>query len=227
MIKSKISPLNNKGYSRFQNSYMEPLHSELREGIIVPPRSLVEICFHGRGGQGAVTAANLLAAAALQDGNKGVQAFPLFGAERRGAPVRAFARISGEEIHLRSEIYNPDIVIVLDESIMDIVDVLKGVKDEGKILINTRKKPNDFEFSKKYHVATVDATGIALKHAILVGGMPVVNTPILGSIPKILDRVTLQSIQNVIRGKWIGKKDLGERNVKATQDAFDQTGVNF
>ena len=227
MIKSKISPLNNKGYSRFQNSYMERLHSELREGIIVPPRSLVEICFHGRGGQGAVTAANLLAAAALQDGNKGVQAFPLFGAERRGAPVRAFARISGEEIHLRSEIYNPDIVIVLDESIMDIVDVLKGVKDEGKILINTRKKPNDFEFSKKYHVATVDATGIALKHAILVGGMPVVNTPILGSIPKILDRVTLQSIQNVIRGKWIGKKDLGERNVKATQDAFDQTGVNF
>jgi pyruvate ferredoxin oxidoreductase gamma subunit/2-oxoisovalerate ferredoxin oxidoreductase gamma subunit len=206
---------------------MEHLHFELREGSIVSSKSLVEICFHGRGGQGAVTAANLLATAALRDGNKGVQAFPLFGAERRGAPVRAFARISGEEIHLRSEVYNPDIVIVLDESIMDIVDVLKGVKDDGKILINTRKKPNDFEFSKKYHVATVDATGIALKHAILVGGMPVVNTPILGSIPKILDRVTLQSIQNVIRGKWIGKKDLGERNVKATQDAFDQTEVNF
>ena len=206
---------------------MEHLHFELREGTIVLSKSLVEICLHGRGGQGAVTAANLLAAAALQDGNKGVQAFPLFGAERRGAPVKAFARISGDEIHLRSEIYNPDIVIVLDESIMDIVDVLKGVKDEGKILINTRKKPNDFEFSKKYHVATVDATGIALKHAILVGGMPVVNTPILGSIPKILDRVTLQSIQNVIRSKWVGKKDLGERNVKATQDAFDQTEVNF
>jgi len=164
---------------------------------------------------------------ALQDGNKGVQAFPLFGAERRGAPVRAFARISEDEIHLRSEVYNPDIVIVLDEGIMDIVDVLKGVKDEGKILINTRKKPNDFEFSKKYHVATVDATGIALKHAILVGGMPVVNTPILGSVPKILDRVTLRSIQNVIQGKWTGKKELGERNVKATQDAFEQTEVNF
>jgi len=194
---------------------------------MVSSKSLVEICFHGRGGQGAVTAANLLAAAALQDGNKGVQAFPLFGAERRGAPVRAFARISGDEIHLRSEIYNPDIVIVLDESIMDIVDVLKGVKEDVKILINTRKKPNDFEFSKKYHVATVDATGIALKHNILVGGMPVVNTPILGSVPKILNRVTLQSIQNVIQGKWIGKKELGERNVKATQDAFDQTEVNF
>lgn len=206
---------------------MGHLHFELREGIMASSKYLVEICFHGRGGQGAVTAANLLAAAALQDGNKGVQAFPLFGAERRGAPVKAFARISGDEIHLRSEIYNPDIVIVLDESIMDLVDVLKGVKDGGKILINTRKKPNDFEFSKKYHVATVDATGIALKNSILVGGMPVVNTPILGAIPKILNRVTLQSIQNVILSKWTGKKELGERNVKATQDAFDKTEVNF
>ena len=190
-------------------------------------KSLVEICFHGRGGQGAVTAANLLAAAALEDGNKGVQAFPLFGAERRGAPVKAFTRISGDEIHLRSEVYNPDIVIVLDESILDIVDVLKGVKKQGKIIINTRRKPNNFEFSKKYHVATVDATAIALNYAILVGGIPVVNTPILGSVPRILNRVTLQSIQKVILGKWTGKKDLGERNVKATQDAFDQTEVNF
>ena len=161
---------------------------------------LVEIVFHGRGGQGSVTAANLFVAAALKDGNKGVQAFPFFGAERRGAPVRAFARISGEEIHLRSEIYNPDIVIVLDESIMDIVDVLKGLKKNGKILINSRTKPDDFDFSKKYNVATVDATGIAIKHEILVGGIPVVNTPILGAIPRILDRVTLNSIQETIKG---------------------------
>jgi 2-oxoacid:acceptor oxidoreductase gamma subunit (pyruvate/2-ketoisovalerate family) len=206
---------------------MGHLHFELREGNSVPSKSLVEICFHGRGGQGAVTAANLLASAALEDGNKGVQAFPFFGAERRGAPVRAFARISGEEIHLRSEIYNPDIVIVLDESIMELVDVLKGLKNDGKILINTRKKPKEFAFSNQYQVATVNATDIALKYNILVGGIPVVNTPILGSIPKILDRVTLKSIQNVIRGKWIGKKDLGERNVKATQDAYDQTEVNY
>src|SRR4030042_6008807 len=206
---------------------MGHLHFELREGTIVSSKSLVEICFHGRGGQGAVTAANLLASAALQDGNKGVQAFPFFGAERRGAPVRAFARISDEEINLRSEIYNPDIVIILDESIMEIVDVLKGVKKDGKVLINTRKKPQDFEFSQQYHVATVDATGIALKYDILVGGIPVVNTPILGSVPKILNRVTLQSIQQAINSKWTTKKELGDRNVKATQDAFDQTEVNF
>ena len=184
---------------------------------------LVEICFHGRGGQGAVTAANLLVEAALIDGNKGVQAFPFFGAERRGAPVRAFARISHDEIHLRSEIYNPDIVIVLDESIMDIVDVLKGLKKNGKILINTRTKPDEFDFSKKFIVATVDATGVALKHEILVGGIPVVNTPILGAVPKILDRVSFKSIQNTVRGKWKG--ELAERNVKATQDAYDEVEV--
>lgn len=186
-------------------------------------RGLVEIVFHGRGGQGAVTAANLLVAAALKDNNKGVQAFPFFGAERRGAPVRAFARVSEEEIHLRSEIYTPDIVIVLDESIMDIVDVLKGLKKEGKILINTTKKPGDFNFSNKFTVATIDATGVALKHGILVGGIPVVNTPILGAIPKILDRVTLKSIQDTVKGKWKG--DLASKNVKATQDAYDQVEV--
>jgi 2-oxoacid:acceptor oxidoreductase gamma subunit (pyruvate/2-ketoisovalerate family) len=190
----------------------------------VASRNLVEIVFHGRGGQGAVTAANLLVAAALDDGNKGVQAFPFFGAERRGAPVRAFARISEEEIHLRSEIYEPDIVIVLDESIMDIVDVLKGLKKNGKILINSRTNPNDFDFSNKFDVATVDATGIALKHEILVGGIPVVNTPILGSIPKLLDRVTLKSIQKNIKEKWTG--ELSKKNVNATQDAYDQVEVS-
>jgi pyruvate ferredoxin oxidoreductase gamma subunit/2-oxoisovalerate ferredoxin oxidoreductase gamma subunit len=202
---------------------MGHFHSEIRDCIVVTSESLVEIVFHGRGGQGAVTAANLLVAAALEDGNKGVQAFPFFGAERRGAPVRAFARISGEEIHLRSEIYIPDIVIVLDESIMDIVDVLKGLKKNGKILINTRKKPKGFDFSKNFSVATVDATGIALKNEILVGGIPVVNTPILGAVPKILDKVTLKSIQNTVKGKWKGS--LADRNVKATQDAYDQVEV--
>ncbi|MCK4415795.1 MAG: 2-oxoacid:acceptor oxidoreductase family protein [Thermoplasmatales archaeon] len=188
-------------------------------------KELVEIVFHGRGGQGSVTAANLFVTAALKDGNKGVQAFPFFGAERRGAPVRAFTRISGDEIHLRSEIYTPDIVIVLDESIMGIVDVLKGLKKDGIVLINTTKKPEDFEFSKKYNVATIDATGIALKYDILVGGIPVVNTPILGAIPKILNRVTLKSIQTVIKNKWKGEG--GEINVKAAQDAYDEVEVNF
>jgi 2-oxoacid:acceptor oxidoreductase gamma subunit (pyruvate/2-ketoisovalerate family) len=204
---------------------MDHFHFGAWEGTIMSSESLVEICLHGRGGQGAVTAANLLVAAALNDGNKGVQAFPSFGAERRGAPVRAFARVSDSEIHLRSEVYTPDLVIVLDESIMDVVDVLKGLKNDGTVLINTRKKPDAFDFSKKFNVATVDATGIAIKHGILVGGMPVVNTPILGSVPRVLDRVTLPSIQGVIKNKWTGR--LSEINVKATKDAYEEVEVNF
>ena len=186
---------------------------------------VIEIVIHGRGGQGSVTAANLLVAAALKDGNKGVQAFPLFGAERRGAPVRAFARIADSEIHLRSEIYEPDIVIIQDESIMDLVDVLKGLRKKGKILINTTKNADSFDFSKNYHVAVVDATGIAIKHEILVGGIPVVNTPILGAIPRVLDKVTLTSIQEVIQEKWKG--DAGKSNVNATNDAYNEVEVNF
>ena len=187
--------------------------------------NLIEIVIHGRGGQGSVTAANLLVAAALKDGNKGVQAFPIFGAERRGAPVRAFARISESEIHLRSEIYEPDVVIIQDESIMEIVDVLKGMKKDGKILINTTKSPDEFDFSKKYHVATVDATGIAIKHGILVGGIPVVNTPILGAVPKLVEKVSLHAIQEVIQEKWKG--EAGKNNVKATDDAFNQVELKF
>ena len=185
--------------------------------------SLIEICFHGRGGQGAVTAANILVSAALKDGNRGVQAFPFFGAERRGAPVRAFARISDEEINLRSEIYNPDIVVVLDESIMGLVDVLKGLKEGGKVVINTSKKPRDFGFSKKYTVATVDATSIAIRNKLLVGGIPVVNTPILGAIPKVLDKVTLDSLKEAIRERWPG--ELGERNARSAEEAYRETEV--
>ncbi|RLF54034.1 MAG: pyruvate ferredoxin oxidoreductase [Thermoplasmata archaeon] len=184
---------------------------------------MIEICFHGRGGQGAVTAANILVSAALKDGNRGVQAFPFFGAERRGAPVRAFARISDEEINLRSEIYNPDIVVVLDESIMGLVNVLKGLKEGGKVVINTSKKPRDFGFSKKYTVATVDATSIAIRNKLLVGGIPVVNTPILGAIPKVLDKVTLDSLKEAIRERWPG--ELGERNARSAEEAYRETEV--
>lgn len=192
---------------------------------MVTTQSLVEIVFHGRGGQGAVTAANLLVDAALRDKNKGVQAFPFFGAERRGAPVRAFARISSSEIHLRSEIYEPDIVIVLDESIMEIVDVKKGLKENGKILINTQKSPSEFSFSDTLNTATVDATGVALKHEIIVGGIPVVNTPILGAVPKISDRVTLPSLQAAIQERWPGSQ--GKKNVQATADAYESVEVNW
>jgi len=176
---------------------------------------LIEICFHGRGGQGAVTAANLIAFAALKSGNKGVQAFPFFGAERRGAPVRAFARIDSKEIFLRSEITHPDIVVVLDTGIMDVIDVTKGVEKKGLILLNTPRQPHDF--SLPCHVATVDATSIALDNKILVGGIPVVNTPMVGSLVSLLDNVTLDSLEQAIHERFKGQQ--AENNIQAVRQA--------
>ncbi len=178
---------------------------------------LKEIIFYGRGGQGAVTAANLIASAALKSGNKGVQAFPFFGAERRGAPVKAFARISDEEIYLRSQIREPDIVVVLDTGIMDAVDITQGLKENGMILLNTNKKPSDFPLP--YEVATVDATSIAIKNEILVGGIPVVNTPMTGALVKILDGVKLEALKEAIMERF-GK--YGEKNAKAAEEAYEK-----
>lgn len=175
-----------------------------------------EIIFYGRGGQGAVTAANLLASAALKSGNRGVQAFPFFGAERRGAPVKAFARIGNEEIFLRSQIKEPDIVVVLDVGIMDVIDVTTGLKKDGLILLNSHKKPSEFNYP--YRVATVDATSIAIENEILVGGIPVVNTPMVGALIKFLDGVKLDSLKEAIMERFGGKG--GERNAKAVEEAY-------
>lgn len=180
--------------------------------------SLVEIVFYGRGGQGAVTAANLLASAALQSGNKGVQAFPFFGAERRGAPVKAFARIDNTEIFLRSEITNPDIVVVLDTGIMDVLDITKGISQNGMFLLNTPRQPSDFSFPAA--VATVDATSIALTNNIIVGGIPVVNTPMVGALVKLLDGVKLEALVNAITERF--KRKQAENNAAAAKSAFQE-----
>jgi 2-oxoisovalerate ferredoxin oxidoreductase gamma subunit len=185
---------------------------------------MVEILLHGRGGQGTVTAANLLVTAALLDGHRGVQAFPLFGAERRGAPVKAFARISDTEVDLRSQVYNPDIAIVLDPGLLDLVDVTAGLKTDGALVLNTTAKSGDFPFSSSFRVAAVDAAAIAVKHGLLMAGIPIINTPILGAIPRVTDIVTLESIERAIREQW--KEEAGDRNARAAREAWEQTEVN-
>ena len=185
---------------------------------------MVEILFHGRGGQGAVTAANILVAAALRHGHRGVQAFPLFGAERRGAPVKAFARISDAEVHLRSQVYDADISIVLDPGLLKLVDVTAGLKTDGSLILNTTRSPADFPFSHSLTVAAVDAAGIAVKHGLQIGGIPIVNTPILGAVPRVTDVVDLDSIEQAIRQQWKG--EAGERNASAAREAYEHTEVN-
>mgnify|MGYP001138954260 CR=1 FL=1 len=179
---------------------------------------LKEIRIHGRGGQGSVTAAELLAYAAFIEG-RFVQAFPYFGAERRGAPVKAFARLSDEPMLVHSQIYNPDYIIVLDHAIYKFVDVTEGLKKDGIIIMNTTRKPGEMEL-KGRRIATVDATGIALELNLLVAGLPVVNTSIVGAFAKATNEVKLSSVLKAIRATWSGS--AGEKNAAAAEMAYER-----
>jgi len=191
-----------------------PFNSLLTKGKTV----LKEIRIHGRGGQGAVTAAQLLAHAAFLEG-KWVQAFPYFGAERRGAPVKAFARISDEPILVHSQVYNPDYIIVLAPKLHEVVDVTEGLKKDSVIVMNTRKKPEEIGL-KDWRIATVDATDIALELDLLVSGLPVVNTSILGAFAKATGEVQLESVLKAIKITWSGS--AGEKNAKAAELAYER-----
>lgn len=180
---------------------------------------LKEIRVHGRGGQGSVTAAEVLAHAAFLEG-KCVQAFPYFGAERRGAPVKAFARISSEPLLVHSQVYNPDYVIVLDPYIYKVVDVTEGLEKDGIIVINTTKKPEEIGL-RNWHAATVDATGIAIELNLLVAGLPVVNTSILGAFAKATGEIKLDSVLKVVKEAWTGSS--GEKNSQAAQLAYERS----
>ncbi|MEM2141918.1 MAG: pyruvate ferredoxin oxidoreductase subunit gamma [Candidatus Thorarchaeota archaeon] len=179
---------------------------------------MIEVRWHGRGGQGGVTSAELLAKAAYYDGYRGVQAFPYFGAERRGAPVKAFTRISDKEINVRSQIYTPDVVAVLDPAILEITDVTEGLKPNGIVIVNSPKKAREIHL-RTGHVYTYDGTGIALKYGLLVAGLPVVNTTMLGAFAKATGLVKLETVQKVIREKWRGK--VGELNSEGARVAYD------
>ncbi|AEF96888.1 pyruvate ferredoxin oxidoreductase subunit gamma [Methanotorris igneus] len=171
---------------------------------------MIEIRFHGRGGQGAVTAAQILAKAAFYDG-KYCQAFPFFGVERRGAPVMAFTRIDDKKIRLRCQIYEPDYVVVQDATLLDSVDVTSGLKNDGKVIINTVK---DIKLGD-YDTYCIDATGIALD----VLGVPIVNTTMLGAFAGVTGEVSIESLKKAIMETFPAK--LGEKNAKAAEVAYE------
>jgi pyruvate ferredoxin oxidoreductase gamma subunit len=179
---------------------------------------LKEIRIHGRGGQGSVTAAELLAHAAFTEG-KWVQAFPYFGAERRGAPVKAFARISDAPILVHSQIYSPDYVIVLDHAIHKVVDVTEGLKEDGILVVNSRKHPDEVGLTN-HLVAAVDATGIALELNLLVAGSPVVNTSIVGAFARATGEVKLTSVLKAVNDTWSGS--AAEKNARAAELAYER-----
>lgn len=182
---------------------------------------MIEIRFHGRGGQGAVIASKILASALFKEG-KFAQAFPAFGAERRGAPVMAFTRFDQKAITRRSMVYEPDHVVVLDEPILDVVDVTSGLKEGGWILINSPRDSSFFARFRKFRVATVDANRLAQENGLGTTTSPVVNTVILGAFAKTTGLVSLKAILESIQEYVPGKP---EENISAAQAAYEQVSA--
>ncbi len=177
---------------------------------------MIEIRFHGRGGQGAVIASELLAQAAFLEG-KHPQSFPFFGVERRGAPVTAFTRIDDAPIQIRTSITAPDIVVVLDAGLMRTINVTAGLKPEGLLLVNSEKAPDRLGLTFKGRLATVDATGIALAHGLGSKATPITNTAILGALSQASGIVSLDSVCHAVE-RFVPAKP--KENVAAAEDAF-------
>jgi len=183
---------------------------------------MYEVRFHGRGGQGAVMAAQALASAAFQEGGYAT-AFPFFGAERRGAPVLAFTRIDKKRIYRKTQVYEPDFVVVLDEGLIEGVNVVEGLKKGGMVIVNSAKKPAEIDVGIDVKLATVDATTVALE----VLKQPATNSAILGAIAKATGLVKIESIEKGIMqifGDRLGPK-VGELNGKAARVAYERTIV--
>lgn len=181
---------------------------------------MTQIRIHGRGGQGVVTAAELLSVAAFEQGRH-AQAFPSFGSERTGAPVVAFCRISDAAIRLREPILEPDVLIVQDPTLLHQVDVFQGLQPDGYVLINSTRTFHDLglaDIEQRYRrerLTTVPATEIALKHL----GRPLPNAVLLGGFAALSGLVTLDAVVHAIHDKFSGK--LADANVAAATEACE------
>ena len=178
---------------------------------------MIEFRFHSRGGQGGVIAGKLLSIAAGLEG-KHVQSFPSFGVERRAAPVMTFVRIDNKPIKIRSQVYHPDILVVMDPSLIKFTPVLSGLKDNGTIIVNSVHPPDYFNFPDKYTTHCFDAAKIALERRLGSITQPIVNTAILGAIAKITGIVSLESVVEAVKGNVPVKP---EENASSVIDAFN------
>ncbi|MGB9599281.1 MAG: pyruvate ferredoxin oxidoreductase subunit gamma [Myxococcota bacterium] len=179
---------------------------------------MLEIRFHGRGGQGAVTSVELFAVSAISEG-KYAQGFPSFGPERRGAPVMAFLRISDKPIRIRSKIYSPDVVVILDPSLIDVANPTSGLKKGGIVVVNTSKDYSGLKdkFSG-FKIALVDAYKIAKEEM----GVNIVNTTMLGALIKATDAIKLKSIEEPVKERF-GR--IAEKNINALKRAYKETVI--
>ena len=181
---------------------------------------MFQVRIHGRGGQGVVTAAEMLSVAAFGEGHH-AQAFPSFGSERTGAPVVSFCRIDNKEIRLREPIMEPDALIIQDPTLLHQVDVFSGFRDDGYVLINTTRTLTELGLSELLQrclpdrLCTVAATEIGLKHI----GRPIPNVPLLGGFAAISGIIKLESVIKAINSKFSGK--VAEGNIAAATEAYE------
>ena len=180
-----------------------------------------EIRWHGRGGQGAVTSAKLMAEAAFRSGFVGVTSAPSFGAERRGAPVTASTRLDAEPIRVYSQVTEPDIVVVLDESLLEVGGATNGLKSGGAVVVNTTRPAEELGLPKTTRVFVADVTGAAEAAGVVVGGMAMVSAAILGSVAKATGLITLESIEGAIAGAFAPSP--AAKNFEAARIAYECT----
>jgi 2-oxoacid:acceptor oxidoreductase, gamma subunit, pyruvate/2-ketoisovalerate family len=181
---------------------------------------MIEVRWHGRGGQGAVTSVELLAVAAISAG-KYAQGFPSFGPERRGAPIAAFSRIDEKKIKVRSGIYEPDVVLVLDSSLIGLVNVIDGLKPDGKLIVNTAKSPEEIRKELNFSgvIATVDGTGIARKEM----GVPIANTTMIGALLKVIGVMKLDQMKDAVEHRF-GR--IAQKNLAAMKRAYEEIKIS-
>ncbi len=182
---------------------------------------LIEIRWHGRGGQGIVSVSRLLADAALLE-KKYVQSFPEFGPERSGAPVRGFTRISDEPISIHSQIYNPNIVVVVDPTLLG-TNVTSGLAENGTIVANSERSPGELKKTLAVNNARVYSLN-ARRIALDVLGRPIYNTAMLGALIKVQPLTSFESVAKVVRERFPGT--LGEKNVEAMKRAHEEVVGN-
>ncbi len=183
---------------------------------------LLEIRWHGRGGQGAVLASRIVAKAAFLEG-KWSQAFPFFGAERRGAPVMAFTRVSDSPIRLRSQIYEPDILVLLDPMFLNLEVAWRGVKPDTIVVMNVPEDPSEIFLPRRVRrLAAVDATAISIGLGLRVAGLPVPNSAMVGALVRATGLVKLESAEEAVKSMM---RRLTDVNLEALRRAYNETKV--
>lgn len=182
-----------------------------------------EIIWHGRGGQGAVTAAKILTEAAYYEGFKGVSAKPTYFSERRGAPVSVHTRISVEPIRTFSNVLAPDIAVVLDDNLLHMVNVTANLKEGGLLVVNSARDPRELGLEGPFTVAVADAFHSSEAAGLIVEGNVLISTSILGPFAAGSDLVSLENIRRAINGKF--KRKATERNIRALELAYKDTRI--